>query len=64
MLGKLVSFIIKTIVFFVFLGWVVSYLLIGDMSLAPSQSENVSSDVNSASGLIVPNNDPRFGGNK
>ncbi|MCA1442679.1 hypothetical protein I6F07_21140 [Ensifer sp. IC4062] len=59
MLSKIFFFIIRTIVFLVFLGWLASKFLIGDMSLAPP--ENTSSDLNSGSGLIVPN-DPRFPG--
>ncbi|WEX76658.1 hypothetical protein PYH37_004978 [Sinorhizobium numidicum] len=58
MLSRIFFFIVRTIVLFAFLGWLASKFLIGDMSLAPP--ENASSDLNSGSGLIVPNNDPRF----
>lgn len=59
MLSKLFFFIVKTIIFFIFLGWLASEFLIGDMSLAPS-NRDAENRVNSAGGLIVPSNDPRF----
>lgn len=58
MLSKLFFFTVKTIVFLIFLGWLASELLIGP--IAPSQPEDANSDLNSASGLIVPSSDPRF----
>ncbi|MEY9531135.1 hypothetical protein [Sinorhizobium fredii] len=60
MLSKLFFFTVKTIIFLIFLGWLASELLIGD--IAPSQPENARSDLNSGSGLIVPSSDPRFTG--
>lgn len=60
MLSKLFFFTVKTIIFLIFLAWLASELLIGD--IAPSQSENARSDFNSAGGLIVPSSDPRFTG--
>ncbi|WP_457587228.1 hypothetical protein [Ensifer canadensis] len=60
MLSKLFFFTVKTIIFLIFLGWLASEFLIDDMSLAPPLPENARSDVNSASGLVVPGGDPRF----
>ncbi|RVH04380.1 hypothetical protein [Sinorhizobium meliloti] len=62
MLTKLLFFFIRTIILLIFLGWLASEFLIGDMSLAPSRPEIAGSDLNSASGLIVPSSDPRFAG--
>ncbi|MDX0427373.1 hypothetical protein GOL30_23320 [Sinorhizobium medicae] len=58
MLSKLFFFAVRTVIFLIFLGWLASKLLIGE--IAPSQREDASSDFNSGSGLIVPSSDPRF----
>ncbi len=58
MLSKFFFFIIRTIVFLVFLGWLASKVLIGDISSAPAH--DFYHRANSSGGLIVPNNDPRF----
>lgn len=58
MLKKLFFFVVKTIVFLIFLGWLLVEFMLGDMG--PAKPENARSDPNSAGGLIIPQNDPRF----
>ncbi|MDW9468674.1 hypothetical protein GOA66_21485 [Sinorhizobium meliloti] len=60
MLSRIFFFIVRTIVFFAFLGWLASEFLIGGISLAPDKPHDIENQVNSSGGLIVPGSDPRF----
>jgi hypothetical protein len=60
--GKFFSLLIKTLVFCIFVGWLVSKFdpLTGDGSLFDAARPSQGEETTAGGGLIVPSNDPRF----
>ncbi len=59
-IGRLIGFVLKTVLSIVIVVFVFVYFVVGDMSLGPDKKETIRSKPNTASGLIKNFNDPRF----